>query len=384
VLAAGGILLGAAALQSVLIRVPGSESSNPHAITVDTKPTAPTPKPWDEPSSSPAVETTPAADPTPTGAVPDAPQSADHAVDPAAPASPAKADSTGGETATEPAKPVADEPKVETPPAELKPAPKPEPSQIAKSEPETVPAPAVAAPTPAQTPMPGPEPAQVAKTPDEMLDPVKAPSVSDVKPVEEAKVETLPDESERTPQPAPTEVATSEASDATPEPAETPVAPRTEVKQAAVAAKSPEPKPKPQPIAKAAPAEEKPAPKSTPAQKPKETAAAGTQGGLFGKPMSLGFGRAAKQPVAKVSSGRYAANVRAAIGRHRPKVGGGGSATVAFSIGPGGGLQGVRVVRSSGKPAADQAAIATVRAAAPFPPPPAGVNPTFSIQIYFR
>jgi protein TonB len=47
-------------------------------------------------------------------------------------------------------------------------------------------------------------------------------------------------------------------------------------------------------------------------------------------------------------------------------------------------LQGVRVVRSSGKQAADRAAIATVRAAAPFPQPPAGINNTFSIQIYFR
>ena len=161
-LAAGGILLGAAALQSVLITVPGPGRSNPHAITVDTTPPGAAPKPWDEPSKSPTVELAPAepADPSPTGAVPDAPQSADHAVDPAAPASPAKAESTGGETATEPAKPVADEPKVETPPAELKPAPKPEPSQIAKSEPETVSAPvpseAVAA---APSPAPQPEPA---------------------------------------------------------------------------------------------------------------------------------------------------------------------------------------------------------------------------------
>ncbi len=132
VLAAGGILLGAAALQSVLITVPGPGSSNPHAITVDTKPPAATPKPWDEPS--PTVELAPAepADPSPTGTVPDKPQNADHAVDPAAPPSPAEATATP----TEPAKPVADEPKVETPPAELKPAPKPEPSQIAKSEPE--------------------------------------------------------------------------------------------------------------------------------------------------------------------------------------------------------------------------------------------------------
>jgi protein TonB len=406
VLAAGGILLGAAALQSVLITVPGSTSSNPHAITVDTKPPAAAPKPWDEPSP-PTVELAPAepADPSPTGAVPDAPQSADHAVDPAAPASPAEAESSGGETATETAKPVADEPKVETPPADLKPAPKPEPSQIATSEPETVPQPEPAlSPMPDDKPvlaapkvepqiaepgpMPQPDPAEAAQVPEETLEPVvKAPSVPDEKPVEEAKVETLPDEPTPAPQPEPAQVAASAAREAKPEAKPVPAAPKTETnetKKTAAEATSPKPKPEPQPVAKAEPRDVKPAPKSTPAERPKETAAVKTQGGLLGKPMSLGFGRKPAPPAGKVSSGRYAANVRAAIGRHRPRVGGGGSATVAFSIGPGGGLQGVRIVRSSGKQAADQAAIATVRAAAPFPPPPAGINTTFSIQIYFR
>ena len=115
----------------------------------------------------------------------------------------------------------------------------------------------------------------------------------------------------------------------------------------------------------------KPEPKAAPAEKPKKTAAAEAQGASTAKPMSLGFGRKPAPAAGKVSSGRYAANVRAAIGRHRPGVRGGGSATVAFSIGPAGGLQGVQIVRSSGKPALDQAAIATVRSAAPFPPPPA-------------
>jgi protein TonB len=386
VLAAGGILLGAAALQSVLITVPGPGSSNPHAITVDTKPAALPSKPWDEPSKSPTVEVTPAepADPSPTGAVPDAPQSADHAVDPAAPPSPAKAESTGGETATEPAKPVADEPKVETPPADLKPAPKPEPSQIAKGEPETVAAPATSD-TIAAAPKPEPAPAGVAKAPEETLEAVaKAPAVPDTKPVEEAKVETLPDEPKPAAQPEPAQVAASPASEAQPEAEKAPEAPKTEVKQTAAAAEAASPKPEPAPVAKAIPRKEKPAPKLTPAEKPRETASAKPQGGLLGKPMALGFGRKPAPAAGKVSSGRYAANVRAAIGRHRPRVGGGGSATVAFSIGPGGGLQGVKIVRSSGKQAADQAAIATVRAAAPFPPPPAGTNNTFSIQIYFR
>jgi protein TonB len=386
VLAAGGILLGAAALQSVLITVPGPGSSNPHAITVDTKPAALPSKPWDEPSKSPTVEVTPAepADPSPTGAVPDAPQSADHAVDPAAPPSPAKAESTGGETATEPAKPVADEPKVETPPADLKPAPKPEPSQIAKGEPETVAAPATSD-TIAAAPKPEPAPAGVAKAPEETLEAVaKAPAVPDTKPVEEAKVETLPDEPKPAAQPEPAKVAASEASEANPEAEKAPEAPKAEVKETEEAAEATSPEPEPVPVAKASPRKEKPAPKSTPVEKPREVAAAKPPGGLFGKPMALGFGRKPAPAAGKVSSGRYAANVRAAIGRHRPRVGGGGSATVAFSIGPGGGLQGVKIVRSSGKPAADQAAIATVRAAAPFPPPPAGINNTFSIQIYFR
>ena len=211
---------------------------------------------------------------------------------------------------------------------------------------------------------------------------VKAPAVPDAKPVEEAKVETLPEEPKPVAQPEPAQVAASAASEAEPEAEKAPEAPKTEVNETDAAATSRAPEPAP--VVKASPREEKPAPKSIPAEKPKEIAAAKAQGGLLGKPMALGFGRKAATAAGKVSSGRYAANVRAAIGRHRPRTGGGGSATVAFSIGPGGGLQGVRIVRSSGRQAADQAAIATVRAAAPFPPPPAGINNTFSIQIYFR
>ena len=202
--------------------------------------------------------------------------------------SPAKAESTGGETATEPAKPVADEPKVETPPADLKPAPKPEPSQIAKSEPETV-----AAPVPSDTiaaapkPEPQPEPAAVAKAPEETLEAVaKAPAVPDAKPVEEAKVETLPDEPKPAAQPEPAQVAASAASEAKPEAEKAPEAPKTEVNETEDAAEATSPEPEPAPVAKASPRKEKPAPKSTPAEKPREIAAARTQGGLFGKPMS--------------------------------------------------------------------------------------------------
>ena len=385
VLAAGGILLGAAALQSVLITVPGP-SSSPHAISVGSGRPAGVPAPSPTPSSSPTAEP---ADPTTTGAVPDPP--AGHAIDPARPASPpepasvgaehpadaspkdepqsaavpapaaaepeggpdtgapAKLESAGSETLTEPHEPAAEALKVETPPAESKPSPQALPSQLAT-------------------------------TPEEAPHPAPAPPPPEIKAVAAApKVETVPAQPKPVVEPEPTQVVKSETVEETPVPAQAPSSPK--INQAAAEARSP--KPGLTPAAESKP-QAKPEPKAAPAEKPKETAAAEAQGAPTAKPMSLGFGRKPAPAAGKVSSGRYAANVRASIGRHRPGVRGGGSATVAFSIGPAGGLQGVQVVRSSGKPALDQAAIATVRSAAPFPPPPPGVKSTFSIQIYFR
>ena len=103
---------------------------------------------------------------------------------------------------------------------------------------------------------------------------------------------------------------------------------------------------------------------------------------LRAKPMTLG---AAKQAANGISASAYASKVHAAIVRHRKRVAGAnGSATVTFAIGPAGGLRMARISRSSGKPQLDQAALATVRSAAPFPPPPQGAKSTYSIQIYFR
>jgi protein TonB len=260
-----------------------------------------------------------------------------------------KVEGAANETPSEPQAPAAQASKVDTPSAESKPTPEPLPSQLATAHEE--------APEPAPAPLP-PEVEAVAAEP---------------------KVEPVPAQSKPASEPEPAQVVKSETVDETPltPPAFSPPS----IKQAAVEADSP----KPAPVAESKP-ELRPEPKAAPAEKPKQTAAAEAQGAPITKPMSLGFGRAAaaRSAAGKVSSGRYAANVRAAIGRHRPGVRGGGSATVAFSIGPAGGLQGVQIVRSSGKSALDQAAIATVRSAAPFPPPPPGVKSTFSIQIYFR
>jgi protein TonB len=49
-----------------------------------------------------------------------------------------------------------------------------------------------------------------------------------------------------------------------------------------------------------------------------------------------------------------------------------------------GALRGVNVARSSGNRQLDQAAVAAVRSAAPFPAPPAGAGQTYSLPIFFH
>src|SRR5262249_35922971 len=116
----------------------------------------------------------------------------------------------------------------------------------------------------------------------------------------------------------------------------------------------------------------------------KETVTATAQRKITAKPMSVGSRRITKPiaPASKVSSGGYTASVRAAIGHHLPAPRGNGSAVVAFAVGPAGGRTGLAIARPSGHMRLDQGAIATVRSAAPFPPPPAGVNPAFSIRSF--
>jgi periplasmic protein TonB len=322
VLAVGAILLGADALQSLLIVGPGPQSSGRHPISADTRRLAATPSPWNPPS--PAVKVPPAEpdDQFLVGTVPDAPQSADHPVDLSHPASPPEPKSTS-----------------------------PEPPADAAAKPET--APSAAAPSPEKA--------------------------------AEPKAETLP-EVKPAPEPEPAELPKSESVEVKAEPVPA-VAPKAKIKGAVAESKSLKPKPVPATKIVAREAKPKPAePKAAPVEKPKETVAAAVQRKITAKPMSLGFGRVTKPtaPAGKASSGYYAASVRAAIGRHRPAPRGSGSAVVAFAIGPAGGITGLRIARSSGKTQLDQAAIATVRSAAPFPPPPAGVNPAFSIQIFFH
>jgi protein TonB len=75
--------------------------------------------------------------------------------------------------------------------------------------------------------------------------------------------------------------------------------------------------------------------------------------------------------------------VWSALARHKPKAGQRGSTTVVFAIGENGALRGLRVGRSSGNTRLDQLALATVRNAAPYPPPPSG-GASYTIRIDFQ
>ena len=160
----------------------------------------------------------------------------------------------------------------------------------------------------------------------------------------------------------------------------------------------------PPPLPKRKPAEEPPAPKvaALPAPQPEtlsepaETKPAVAQqevarpGGDTApwKPMALAPAdkpsiALSKAPTARPSGSAYASKVWSALARHKPKAGQRGSTTVVFAIGENGALRGVRVGRSSGNTRLDQLALATVRNAAPYPPPPSGAV-SYTIRIDFQ
>jgi protein TonB len=152
----------------------------------------------------------------------------------------------------------------------------------------------------------------------------------------------------------------------------------------------PLPKRKPEtPTARAAP---QPEPAPSRKEAPKQTEARPTV--AQAEPAQTGAGRwlpmalaPADKPIAKepqrLTGQAYSSKVWAALARRKPRAGQSGSATVVFSIGMGGSLNSVSIGRSSGNARIDQLALATVRGAAPFPPPPSGPA-SFSIRIDFH
>ena len=90
--------------------------------------------------------------------------------------------------------------------------------------------------------------------------------------------------------------------------------------------------------------------------------------------------KAAGQGNAEASN--YAGHVKRKITRARRKsVNIRGTAIVSFRIGDNGGLLSVRISRSSGSKRLDQVALAQVRSAAPFQPPPAAARRDYTIKI---
>lgn len=85
-------------------------------------------------------------------------------------------------------------------------------------------------------------------------------------------------------------------------------------------------------------------------------------------------------------AGSYDAKIWSALARKKPKADQRGSTTVTFAIGPTGVLRFVRVSQSSSNSRLDQLALATVRNAAPFPPPPMLKNgaAAYTIRIDFH
>jgi protein TonB len=149
------------------------------------------------------------------------------------------------------------------------------------------------------------------------------------------------------------------------------------------------PLPTPKPVLAADTKKVKPAPKPAPQAAQREEVAT-TESKPHWAPMALA--PADKDTVAKPNispkraegAGAYNAKIWAALAGHKPKAGKSGSATVTFAIGPAGGLRSARVSGSSGDAQLDQMALATVRNAAPFPPPPDPASASYTIRIYFR
>jgi protein TonB len=190
----------------------------------------------------------------------------------------------------------------------------------------------------------------------------------------EAKAESAPAEAA-----PPQEVQSVQDADvvlpaAAPDPKPAPVAEPTE---------TPKPKAEPAQHKPQKTAEHKPAPNPAP---PKESSNKTTpKGGAQASSQSNSKSRSGRVSAATGNSSDYAARVQARVASRRPSVGGKrATVSVSFGVTSSGGLAYVRLGRSSGVAAFDQAAVSAVRSAAPFPAPPPGARTTFSIPFYFR
>ncbi len=159
----------------------------------------------------------------------------------------------------------------------------------------------------------------------------------------------------------------------------------------------PEPEKKPEP--KKEPDKEKPKKKPVrkkagDAGKQVETVTKGQADGVEGAVATASTGKKGKvaQAFGNAAESNYTGKVRLKVQRHfrypksADRAGLGGTVTVRFSVSAGGGVSGVRIVRGSGSPVLDEAALNAVRNAEPFPKIPEGANRTnwlFELPLQF-
>lgn len=90
-------------------------------------------------------------------------------------------------------------------------------------------------------------------------------------------------------------------------------------------------------------------------------------------PSAASAGSAARAAASRGALIAYRSRVQAHVASRRPAgIGASGRVVIGFGLSPTGGLAYAAVAQSSGNAALDRLALASVRAAAPFPPPPAG------------
>jgi len=149
---------------------------------------------------------------------------------------------------------------------------------------------------------------------------------------------------------------------------------------------------KPAKKAEAKPAEKKPAEADAPARKAEKKATGGAGGsnkadgrkgvadgetnGTRADKAGKGKGSAAGNAAVTNYPGKVRGKISRAVGRisRRDRAGAERDVTVAFTITASGALGGLSIARSSGSPSLDQAALAAVRRAAPFPAIPEGAG----------
>lgn len=96
-------------------------------------------------------------------------------------------------------------------------------------------------------------------------------------------------------------------------------------------------------------------------------------------------GPAQPQSAGNAAAGNYPGEVQRRIARQRlPRVRSTGVAQVSFTVAPNGSLAALGLARSSGSAELDQEAVNLIRRAAPFPPPPAGAQRSFTIPVRAR